>query len=175
MENRPSNIRRSNTANDKTLRIIAFFLLLISVLLLLIFLKLEKISKNFVIAANNESIEISTNNEEYNDIIDVFFETTEDMGDILPLYDETSDSTTTISAESSEIIESKTNVATTTASNPSAKTTYVINKNSKKMHYKTCSFVSRMKDENKVIVQLDKQELNSYLNSGYSFCSSCGG
>ncbi len=145
MENRTNNIRRSNTANDKTLRIIAFFLLLISVLLLLIFLKLDKISKNFIIAAKNESIEISTNNEEYDDIIDIFFETTEDVGDVLPLYDETSDATN-ISSEHSEVIETDT-TTTTTASNPSAKTTYVINKNSKKMHYKACSFVSRMKDE----------------------------
>ncbi len=174
MENRPNNIRRSNAANDKTLRIIALFLFLITVLLMLIFLKLDKLSKNFVILANNESIEISTTNEEYNDVIDVFYETTEDMGDVLPLYDETSDTTSTISTESSESIKSESNVTTTT-SNPSAKTTYVINKNSKKMHYKTCSFVSKMKDENKLIVQLDKQELNSYLNSGYSFCSSCGG
>ena len=149
-------------------------ILRITVLLMLIFLKLDKLSKNFVILANNESIEISTTNEEYNDVIDVFYETTEDMGDVLPLYDETSDTTTTISTESSESIKSESNVTTTT-SNPSAKTTYVINKNSKKMHYKTCSFVSRMKDENKKTVELNSTQLSEYKNNGYTMCSTCGG
>lgn len=59
--------------------------------------------------------------------------------------------------------------------NQSGKVTYVINKNSKKIHYSSCSFVDRMKDENKMTVKLTKEELNEYLKNGYTFCSTCGG
>lgn len=63
-----------------------------------------------------------------------------------------------------------------TTTKPQSKTkTYVINKNSKKIHTKDCSFVDRMKEENKQIVQLTNDELNNYLNDGYTTCSSCGG
>lgn len=65
---------------------------------------------------------------------------------------------------------------TTTTTNPQSKTkTYVINKSSKKIHTNDCSFVDRMKEENKQIVQLTNDELNNYLNDGYTTCSSCGG
>ena len=65
---------------------------------------------------------------------------------------------------------------TTTTTNPQSKTkTYVINKSSKKIHTKDCSFVDRMKEENKQTVQLTNDELNNYLNDGYTTCSSCGG
>ncbi len=65
---------------------------------------------------------------------------------------------------------------TTTTTNPQSKTkTYVINKNSKKIHTNDCSFVDRMKEENKQIVQLTNDELHNYLNDGYTTCSSCGG
>lgn len=55
------------------------------------------------------------------------------------------------------------------------KTTYVINKNSKKIHRSDCTFVDRMSDENKLVVKLTKEEYNQYINNGYTRCSSCGG
>ena len=67
------------------------------------------------------------------------------------------------------------NSTTTTTKQQSNAKTYVINKNSKKIHTKDCSFVDRMKEENKQIVQLTNDELNNYLNDGYTTCSSCGG
>lgn len=65
---------------------------------------------------------------------------------------------------------------TTTTTKPQLKIkTYVINKNSKKIHTEDCSFVDRMKEENKQVVQLTKEELNKYIDNGYTTCSSCGG
>ena len=52
---------------------------------------------------------------------------------------------------------------------------YVINVNSNKIHYSSCTFVTRMKEENKKEIKLSKDELNNYLNNGYTFCSTCGG
>lgn len=54
--------------------------------------------------------------------------------------------------------------------------TYVINKNSKKIHYPTCSYAANMKEENRLTVSLTEEELNSqYLSNGYVFCSRCAG
>ncbi|MCH5189278.1 MAG: hypothetical protein J1F37_01820 [Oscillospiraceae bacterium] len=54
--------------------------------------------------------------------------------------------------------------------------TYVINKNSKKIHYPNCSYASNMKEENKLTVKLTSDELKSqYLSNGYTFCSRCAG
>lgn len=52
-------------------------------------------------------------------------------------------------------------------------TVLIINKNSKKIHSSTCSYVSKMKDENKIVISSD--ELSNYLESGYTLCSVCHG
>ena len=64
---------------------------------------------------------------------------------------------------------------TTSSTDNESKTTYVININSKKIHYAQCSFVNRMKEENKQTIKLSKNELKNYLENGYTFCSTCGG
>ena len=64
---------------------------------------------------------------------------------------------------------------TTANNNSSAKTTYVINTNSKKIHKSTCSYVNSMNDKNKLVVALTDSEHSDYLNNGYTACSRCGG
>lgn len=58
---------------------------------------------------------------------------------------------------------------------PAEKTDYVINKNSKKIHLKDCSFVGRMKEENRQYESLNQAELEEYLQNGYTLCAVCGG
>ena len=172
LDKKLNNIKNDNNTSEKFLKRISLYLLIIIILLLVLIFRIEKLNKNFTNLTQNDLIEFSTN-ENYNDVLDVFIETTENIGDTLPMYNEISSTTEYSTNKNNE----KTTIETTITSPSSAsdKITYVINKNSKKMHYKTCSFVSRMNEENKSVVQLNKDELKTYLNSGYSFCSSCGG
>lgn len=173
MDNKHKDSKNNITSIEKILKCLCFLLVLIVILLVVIFFKIDKLNKNILI--NYDSTSNSTSNEKYNDVLDVFYETTLDIGDKLPLYDETINNSTDTSTSTKDVQNDTTTTSPSINTNDSSKITYVININSKKMHYKTCSFVSRMKEENKSIVQLNKDELNSYLNSGYSFCSSCGG
>lgn len=50
--------------------------------------------------------------------------------------------------------------------------TYVINKNSKKIHSPNCQYANSMKEENKLVVEIDN--LEDYINRGYTICSKCG-
>lgn len=49
----------------------------------------------------------------------------------------------------------------------------VINKNSKKIHSPTCSYVKNMKEENRG--EISSEELDSYLSQGYTMCQRCKG
>ncbi len=49
----------------------------------------------------------------------------------------------------------------------------IVNKNSKKIHSSSCSYVLRMKDENKAVISSD--ELAQYLENGYTMCGVCHG
>ena len=123
---------------------------------------------------------------EYNRVSQVFHEE-KTPDDVLPILDVTSttenskeekeETTTNKKSESNSTTNSskEENNTTTTTKSQSKTKTYVINKSSKKIHTKDCSFVDRMKEENKQIVQLTNDELNNYLNDGYTTCSSCGG
>ena len=64
---------------------------------------------------------------------------------------------------------------TTTSQNISNSQTYVLNINSKKIHLPDCSFVARTKEENKKTVKLTDDELQDYVNDGYTICKTCGG
>ena len=129
---------------------------------------------------------------EYNRVVEIFHEekTPEDILPILGVtstteitnnnvdenIEETEKTTNKKSDNNSNTITTTKPNQTTTTTKPQSKIkTYVINKNSKKIHTKDCSFVDRMKEENKQIVQLTNDELNNYLNDGYTTCSSCGG
>lgn len=99
----------------------------------------------------------------------------EDNNDSQNNEDDKNEQTTKKNTQTSSDTSTTTNKNETTTKPQSKTKTYVINKNSKKIHTKDCSFVDRMKEENKQIVQLTSDELNNYLNDGYTTCSSCGG
>ena len=104
--------------------------------------------------------------------------TTKNADDVEEEMDETEKSTnkkTDLTSTTTSKHGTTTNTDNTTTKQHSKTKTYVINKNSKKIHTKDCSFVDRMKEENKQIVQLTNDELNNYFNDGYTTCSSCGG
>lgn len=50
--------------------------------------------------------------------------------------------------------------------------TYVINKNSKKIHSPGCQYAKNMNEENKETIVTDN--LSEYFDKGYSVCSKCG-
>lgn len=128
---------------------------------------------------------------EYNRVAEVFHEektpedvlpilgvisTTENTDEVEENNNETEKTTINKNDSNSTTTTTKQENSTTTTTKPQSNAKiYVINKNSKKIHTKDCSFVDRMKEENKQIVQLTKDELNNYLNDGYTTCSSCGG
>ena len=99
----------------------------------------------------------------------------EDNNDSQNNEDDKNEQTTKKNTQTSSTTSTTTNKNENPTKQQSKTKTYVINKNSKKIHTKDCSFVDRMKEENKQIVQLTNDELNNYLNDGYTTCSSCGG
>lgn len=139
---------------------------------------LKEIAKN-----GTEVIEIETKDNDYNDVIDAFLETTKSAEDIVPIIGElTTDETTTekkietTTNKEVETTESTTKTNTNQSSeNKENKKTYVLNVSSKKIHLPECSFVNRTKEENRKIVELTEQELQEYLENGYTLCKTCGG
>lgn len=132
------------------------------------------------IAANGtDVIEIQTKDEEFESIVNVFIEPTKSAEDIVPLLEEitteeksTRENTT---EKAKDITKQSQTTQTTKNESNSSKTTYVINIVSKKIHLADCSFVSRTKEENKKTVELTDDELQQYLNNGYTLCKICGG
>ena len=175
-------------SSEAILRRIALYLLLSCVLLLLIFFKLYQINENILLLNNNNLNPLTSNTtqSEYESVKDIFIEEETKPGDIIPLYDEIYENSSTENAteNSKEYSSNNKETENTTSSitnqptneeEHSTKTNYVINVNSKKIHFADCSFVSRMKEENKKTIKLSKVELNEYLINGYTLCSTCGG
>lgn len=128
----------------------------------------------------NKVVEVFHNEKTPEDVLPILgvISTTENADDVVEEIDETEKSTnkkTDLTSTTTSKHETTTNANNTTTKPQSKTKTYVINKNSKKIHTKDCSFVDRMNEENKQIVQLTNDELNNYLNDGYTTCSSCGG
>lgn len=117
---------------------------------------------------------------EYDRVSEVFYNEKKPE-DLLPILEVTStteeatkndlDNSVTVDISSDNTTEK----ITESTSSISNEKTYVINKNSKKIHREDCSFANRISEENKQIVQLSNDELNEYKNNGYTLCSSCGG
>ena len=63
----------------------------------------------------------------------------------------------------------KSSATTTAASNSAGTVTYILNKNTKKFHYPTCSSVSDMKEKNKVYFTGTRDE----IPQGYVACKKC--
>jgi hypothetical protein len=191
MKNKIIDFLDKSVSSQMTLKRIAFYLFLACILLGLIFFKLTEINKNILLAT--EPIISNYNAENKESVSGIFakdeFEAVEDMfemGDTLPIFNEpentTMQSTTvqniietnTENMENEPKIEITTEVSTSSTNN-SQKYNFVINVNSSKIHYSDCTFVNRMKEENKKYVQLSDAELKEHLNNGYTLCSTCGG
>ncbi len=52
---------------------------------------------------------------------------------------------------------------------------YIINTESKKIHFRDCYVLENTSDEKKKSVILTDEELEEYLNNGYEVCKKCGG
>lgn len=182
------------TDSEQSLKRIPFYFFLICVLLVCLLFKLDKTNKYLEKIAENESpfLEMETIasdessrspevNVSQKETIDDLISTTEKKDNADKIDKNNSKVTTTAKANdkngSSDVSDNKNKPTSPPQQNDnsSSKTTYVINKSSKKMHTDDCSFVKRMKDENKTIVTLSDSEMNQYLNNGYTLCSTCGG
>ena len=179
---------KSNNKLEKLIILLSVLLVIFGILTVFLLVKMYKIDNTL----NKLSYIINTEISEYEneDLIDIFTEDTEIPESNLPIYDELSSGETTIentttgnisnditiqtetTSKQNDVTDAETNTTSTDNEN---KVTYVININSKKIHYAQCSFVSRMKEENKQTIKLSKNELKNYLENGYTFCSTCGG
>lgn len=171
-------------SNDASLKRIPIYFFVTCVLLVVLICKLGETNHYLKEIAENgtEVIQIETK-ENGQDVADVFIKTTNSAEDIVPILDElTTDETTETTTESTtKNKETETKESTTksdkqeNSTNKSNKKTYVLNVSSKKIHLPECSFVSRTKEENKRVVELTEQELQEYLDDGYTLCKTCGG
>lgn len=156
-------------SDEVKLKFLYFCCVLIVVLLIIISGQLFYMYKSL-----NSLIDLVEDGE-YNRVSEVFYDEKKPE-DILPILEVTSttEESTEIYSDNSTTTTTTTKVTESTKNNSNAKT-YVINRNSKKIHKEDCSFVDRISKENKQIVQLTNEELNEYKSNGYTLCSSCGG
>ena len=153
-------------SEEESLRRIPLYFFITCVLLVILIFKLGETNKYLELIAENGGAlgihyEETTKNENVNIIIET--EENKDINDALPMYD---------------FLESQTDESTTKESKTSNNTnaiTYVINRDSKKIHKADCSFAKRMNEDNKLIVTLTPDELKEYLENGHTECSSCKG
>lgn len=184
MKNKIIEFLDKSVTSEMILKRIAFYLFLSCILLGLIFFKLNEINENLVLATEQITADYKTENEEI--ASDIFIEDKSEPGDTLPILDEyetaSPDEPTNQIVDKGNKTEQNTEPKTeapadslTSDTNSSQKYSFVININSNKIHYADCTFVNRMKEENRKNIQLSKAELNDYLNNGYTLCSTCGG
>lgn len=170
-------------SSEASLQRIPLYFFLTCVLLVVLIFKLGETNQCLKEIAKNGTEVIQIETKDNNDVADVFIESTESAEDIVPILGEitSTETTTEKSKETTTKKDSAENSNTTTQSpsqnneDNSDKTTYVLNISSKKIHLPDCSFVSRTKEENKREVNLTEEELQEYLDNGYSLCKTCGG
>lgn len=183
------NIKDNIITNSKTeslLKLVSGLLVISCTITVILLFKINEMNNSL----NRLSyiMDNETESYQYKDTIDVFYEETENGEEKLPIYDEYHSNknenitdnkiTENTSKKDNSVATTENNTnknEETQSSNISTKRNYVINTNSNKIHYSSCSFVARMKEENKKEIELSKDELNNYLNNGYTFCSTCGG
>ena len=180
MKDRIIEFLEKSVSGEAVLKRISAYLLVACILLGLIFFKLNEINQTILDVSNPILSNIKT--EENESVKNVFIEDNDNvLGEVLPLYDELKEDESKNTADNTNEIPSdkttteKNTESTTQQQNNSKKYDFVINVNSKKIHYSDCTFVSRMKKENKKAIQLSNDELNEYINNGYTLCSTCGG
>ncbi len=186
-DNKIISFFKNITDSEVAIKRVPFYFFLICVLLVVLIFRLGKTNQYLRIIAEN-----GTNNIEYETRDDTFIEViTEDekeIEDYIPLLEEVTNETTTKKQNNSSTKETTTKNNIETTSNKSDTTTttklednnvsrktYILNTNSKKIHYPDCSSAARTKEENKKTVNLSKDELQNYINDGYTFCKTCGG
>lgn len=169
-----------SVSGEAVLKRIAAYLLVACILLGLIFFKLNEINQTILDVSNPILSNIKT--EENESVKDVFIEDNDNvLGEVIPLYDELKEDESKNTTDKNNEIPSdittteKNTESTAQQQNNSKKYNFVINVNSKKIHYSDCTFVNRMKEENRKAIQLSDDELNEYINNGYTLCSTCGG
>lgn len=177
---------KKSFSSEASLQRIPLYFFLTCVLLVVLICKLGETNYYLKeIAANGtDVIEIETKDKDYENVVDVYIESTKSAEDIVPILEEitTKESTTEKSpkettTKNTEDTTKQSQSTQTTADNENAssKTTYVLNISSKKIHLPDCSFVSRTKEENKKTVELTDEELQQYFDDGYTLCKTCGG
>ena len=165
------NQNQNNKANSKTeslLKLVSVLLVISCTITVVLLFKINEMNNNL----NRLSyiMENETESYQYKDTIDVFYEDEENGEEMLPVYDEYTSKNnegltdnnkpeTTSKKDNSTTSEkhSTNNNNDTTIKDNSVIRDYVINVNSSKIHYSSCTFVSRMKEENK-----QKRKGNSY-------------
>lgn len=176
-------------SSEASLQRIPLYFFITCVLLVVLICKLGETNHYLKEIAENgtDVIEIETKNDAYESVADVYIESTKLAEDIVPILDvmttdesSTEQSTTQKNESTSKKSETTTKQQQSTQTtddnvNNSSKTTYVLNISSKKIHLPDCSFVNRTKEENKKTVELTDEELQQYLDDGYTFCKTCGG
>lgn len=86
------------------------------------------------------------------------------------------DGSTANTSAATRVTAAKTQTTETTTAPPrptEISAVLVINKNSKKIHSPTCSYVKNMKEENRG--EISSAELDAYLAQGYTLCQRCKG
>lgn len=174
------------------IRRLSVYALIVCILLTVLIYKISETNSILVKIANNNV----TDNSNLSEAVDIEQDTKQNIEDILPIFRE--DETTVINTEnntssnkvdttnfdktthdnsSSNTTSTKTNTDNTTTqkNDNNLPQTYVINKSSKKIHMTDCTYAQRMGEENKQIIKLSNDELDSYIKNGYKFCSKCGG
>lgn len=169
-------------SSESSLQRIPLYFFLTCVLLVVLICKLGETNHYLKeIAANGtDVIEIETKYDDYESVADVYIESTKSAEDIVPILsvmttDESTTEQSTTKKNETTTKQSQTTQTTDNNENNSSKTTYVLNISSKKIHLADCSFVNRTKEENKKTVELTDEELQQYLDDGYTLCKTCGG
>ena len=156
-----------NINKDKKSNFVPICLVLIIALLFGIIFKMHATNKYLKIISdyyNPGSYTIVTPGEKYDSVSEVFDKNEVEYNSLVN-KENNSDTNSDDTAKEE----------TTSIDDGTPKTAYVLNTSSKKIHYPSCSVLSRTKDENKKSVNLSNEELNNYKNKGYTLCNTCGG
>lgn len=168
-------IENAFTSEAKAARI-PYYFLAVCILLTVICFELGSANRYLKRIANGGATYRLETNTASNDPYKVFSEEAEPTSDETSSTENSSSDAETSSAQTAAI-ENTSSVSTTSPAKPQGKVrSYVINTSSKKIHYSDCSYAERIKDENKLVLNITEDELKSnYLSNGYTFCSKCVG
>lgn len=170
-------IENAFTSEAKAARI-PYYFLAICILLTVICIELGTANRYLKRIANGGATYRLETKTEANDPYKVFSEETEPTSDEASSTEDSSSKDVTSSTKDNTTENAVAlNTSTTSSAKPQGNVrSYVVNKSSKKIHYSDCSYAERIKDDNKLVLNITEDELQSnYLSNGYTFCSKCGG